>query len=215
MSYPALTYNSLYTYGLNLILSLCKNKDSYDVSVPANYKTGYVSGNTATIARTGCIPDGNPSYNVGIYGKYTITNALPVVTTVNIASGYNAFMTTNGIVGRFATQVNTKGIINFCNLLASFFSVRCVCVTASTGTGVSGGTNEIFMYNNGSVTYPTVASNTDDVYDFISQTDFTTFQNAVSTALSKVTKAYQIKYSFATTSCSSSSSAFIAYFNID
>ena len=212
MGYPnvTITYGTLMTNTLNTILSLVQNADTttedhYSASVPEEFKPGYVGETSFT--RPGY--SGQTQSLLKPMTYFLTRNAdihLGTTTPATITSEFNAFMTARGVTANSTKIVNTRGLLNFYNNVASFISKKLILVTSQLNSA------ELIFYDPVTYTdseYPAVTAYTDDAKDSLCSTEIDEVLVSLRDTINNLSRVEIVRYtpSYISSSCSSSSSS--------
>lgn len=212
MGYPnvTITYGTLMTNTLNTILSLVQNADTtttdhYSSSVPEEFKPGYRS---ETVFKRPGYSGQNQSLlkNMTYYMDRVSDSHLDTTTPSTITSEFNAFMAARGVTANSTKVVNTRGLLNFYNNVASFISKKLILVTSQLNSA------EVIFYDPVTYTdseYPAVTPYTDDVKDTLCSTEIDEVLTSLRDTINNVSRVEIVRYatSYVSSSCSSSSSS--------
>lgn len=210
----SVTYGDLITEAYNKIIALVQNRDAYSNAVPAEIKAGYKKTTTITL---------DHALNKPVTYTFVMPTdpRLAVVSTQQINTDWNNFLTSRGLSSQANQPISTRGILNLYNNIAAFCSVKLILVTSQLTS------TECVFYNPVDTNYPDVPST--DPNEYITYADITELLDVLSDTINSVTKLYIARYNITTASCScsssssssssscscsSSSSIFIAYFKL-
>ena len=212
MGYPnvTVTYGTLMTSTLNTILSLVQNADSttadhYSSNVPAEFKPGY--RNTVSFKRPGYSGQNQNLLKYMYYYMDRVADThLATTTAATITSEFNAFMSARGVTANSSKVVNTRGLINFYNNVASFISKKLILVTSQLNSA------EVIFYDPvvyDPSEYPSVTTYDGSSTDAISGQDVNEVLTTLRDTINNVSRVEIVRYaiSYTSSSCSSSSSS--------
>ena len=189
------------------IKKVCQNIDALPSGLPnafvnnkswqvASKDVSYVTGNgttgTFTLTATATVND-------------TILKAVPS-STVN--SQFNSFLTSNGIADNTGELIPFKNLMIFCNVVSAFIATKVVFLTSAYSS------NKYVFYNSEATNFPTLSDLTPANATFTAdqiKVSFTDLLNCINKPIQHRLVNVMLSYS---SSCSSSSSTFIAYMDI-
>ena len=149
-----ITYGDLTTSVLNWIKSSCNNIDSYSSAVHASMKTNWsitLKSSKKKWARY-YAHDGSHKPTKADYYETTFnaiakvinTSVIPVVTSTQLATDYNNFMTTANVFQRDQYIVTASGLLNFWDNVICFLYKHLMDVTSNYAS------NPVLMYQSNS-----------------------------------------------------------------